>query len=141
MSTTLRKLSVLFVLIGGVTLYAAANKSKPSVATLPPVVVKTFPVAGAMHVDATKTKEIRVTFSKDMLDKNMSWVQLSSESYPKVTGDIHFDVDNRTCIAPVELEPGHAYAIWFNNNKYQNFKDRDEHSSVPYLLVFETEPK
>ena len=141
MYTNLRKMSVLFVLIGGVTLYAAASKSKPCVATLPPVVVKTFPVSGDLHVDAAKTKEIRITFSKDMLDKNMSWVQLSSETYPKVTGGIHFDVDHRTCIAPVDLEPGHTYAIWFNNNKYQNFKDRDERSAVPYLLVFETEPK
>ena len=141
MYTTLRKMSVLFVLIGGVTLYAAANMSKPFVATLPPVVISTLPVAGDLHVDAIKTKEIRITFSKDMLNKSWSLVQLSSESYPKITGDIYYADNKRTCIAPVDLEPGRTYAIWFNNNKYQNFKDRDDRSAVPYLLVFETEPK
>lgn len=141
MYTTLRKISVLFVLICGVTLYAVANDTKPCVATLPPVVVKTFPVSGDLHVDAAKTKEIRVTFSKDMLNKSWSWVQLNSESNPKIAGDIQYDVNKRTCIAPVELEPGHAYAIWLNNHQYQNFKDRDERAAVPYLLVFETEPK
>ncbi|MHC4091300.1 MAG: Ig-like domain-containing domain, partial [Planctomycetota bacterium] len=89
------------VLVGGVV-WAAVGGEKPSVATLPPVVVKTVPQSGDRQVDAAKTKEIRVTFSKYMTDKSWSWTHLSEETFPKITGDLHYDKDRRTCIAPVK---------------------------------------
>lgn len=141
MSTNLQKLSTLFIMIGSVTLYAVANNPKHSVETLPPVVIKTSPVSGDLHVDAAKTKEIRVTFSKEMLDNSWSWVQLSDDTNPKITGNIRYDKEHKTCIAPVTLEPGRTYVIWINNQKYRNFKDKNKQPLVPYLLVFETDPK
>jgi RNA polymerase sigma factor (sigma-70 family) len=109
-----------------------------SVKTLPPVVVRTVPAAGDVSVDATKTSEIRVTFSKDMADNSWSWSQISDETFPKITGKIRYDKDKRTCILPVKLEPGKTYVIWLNSEKFENFKDADGKPAVPYLLVFET---
>ena len=53
--------------------------------SVPPVVVKTVPEAGAGEVDP-KLTEIKVTFSKDMQDGSWSWVTLSKESFPKEDG-------------------------------------------------------
>jgi RNA polymerase sigma-70 factor (ECF subfamily) len=109
-----------------------------SVATFPPVVVKTVPQAGDTAVDARAVKEIKVTFSKDMLDRNWSWTQISNETFPKVTGKIHYEKDKRTCVMPVKLEPGKTYVIWLNPPRFTSFKDTDGQSAVAYLLVFQT---
>ena len=83
--------------------------------------------------------EIRVTFSKEMLTQEMwSWVMVSKESFPRITGDIKFLNDKRTCVAPVKLEAGKTYVVWFNSRNYQNFKDKNHYSAIPYLLVFQT---
>jgi RNA polymerase sigma-70 factor (ECF subfamily) len=111
-----------------------------TVATAPPVVVKTIPQAGTADVDPG-LKTIKVTFSKDMEDGGWSWVQLSDESFPKTDGKPSYEKDKRTCVLPVKLEPGKAYALWLNSEKFGNFKDADGRSAVPYLLVFETKAK
>lgn len=131
--------AVCLVLLGrGVA--AQEGKDRPSVKTLPPVVVKTVPQAGDTQVDAAKVKEIRVTFSKDMTDKSWSWSQISDATMPHISGEIKYDKDRRTCIAPVTLEPGKAYVLWLNSERFHNFKDADGQPAVPYLLVFETKP-
>jgi hypothetical protein len=76
-----------------------------SVATMPPVVVKTIPEAGAIDVDPAIT-EIRATFSKSMITENFSWVQTVKETFPTTTAKPHFEQDQRTCVLPVKLEPG-----------------------------------
>ena len=120
---------------------APARKAEDlTIATAPPVVVKTVPQAGAADVDPG-LRTIKVTFSKDMLDGNWSWVQLSDESFPKVDGKPEYEKDKRTCVLPVKLEPGKAYTIWLNSEKFENFKDADGRPAVPYLLVFETKKK
>jgi RNA polymerase sigma-70 factor (ECF subfamily) len=121
----------------------AAEEEKPAVSVkeMPPVVVRTAPVAGDTKVDADKVKEIRVSFSKDMMDKSWSWVQISQETFPKHDGEIHYDKDRRTCVMPVKLEAGKTYVLWLNSERFGNFKDADGRSAVPYLLVFETKPK
>jgi RNA polymerase sigma-70 factor (ECF subfamily) len=116
------------------------KKEGVSVKDLPPVVVKTVPQAGDTKVDAARVKEVRVTFSKDMMDKSWTWSQISDETFPKVTGKVRYEKDRRTCVLPVKLEAGKTYAFWLNSEKFQNFKDRDGHPAVPYLLVFETKP-
>ena len=113
-------------------------KSKLTIESANPVVIKTFPQAGATEVDPN-IKEIKVTFSKDMMTNQMwSWVMVSKESFPKIVGEVKYLNDKRTCIAPVSLEPNKTYAIWFNSKKYGNFKDTDRRSAIPYLLVFKT---
>jgi hypothetical protein len=110
----------------------------PTLANTPPVVVKTEPPAGASDVPAS-TKEIRITFSKKMRDKDWSWVIVTQDSFPKLAGDPHFSADLTTCILPVALEAGKTYAMWINNSAgAQNFQDSDGHGAVPYLLVFST---
>jgi RNA polymerase sigma-70 factor (ECF subfamily) len=111
-----------------------------SVRSLPPVVVKTFPQAGDTKVDPA-TREVRVTFSKDMLTEKMwSWVMQTKDSFPEIAGDVRYLADGRTCVLPVKLYAGRKYAIWINspNYKHSAFRDRDHHPAVPYLLVFET---
>jgi len=119
-----------------ITLWAGTAE-KLTVATAPPVVIATSPIAGATDVDAN-LKEIRVTFSKRMMDKSWSWSQTSAAAFPDITGDIEYDKDGRTCVLPVSLKPGQTYAIWLNSQKLGNFKDRSGRSAVPYLLVFRT---
>jgi len=119
-------------LIGG-----AVRADDVTLESVPPVVVKTVPEAGASNVDP-KLTEIKVTFSKDMADGTWSWATQTQESFPKVEGKIKYLSDKRTCVLPVKLEPGKTYAIWVNHENYSNFKDADGHSSIPYLLVFKT---
>lgn len=124
------------VLAIGVGIVQAENKI--TVKLMPPVVVKTFPQAGDTAVDPS-VKEISVTFSKNMMIKDMwSWVMVSKESFPTISGKVKYLIDKRTCVAPVNLEPGKTYAIWFNSKKYNSFRDSDNNPAVPYLLVFQT---
>jgi hypothetical protein len=109
-----------------------------SVKSTPPSVVKTTPQAGDTAVDPA-LKEIRVTFSKDMMtDRMWSFCQVSEETFPKSDGQVHYLDDKRTCVLPVQLEPGKVYAIWINSEKYHAFQDRERQPAVPYLLIFET---
>jgi RNA polymerase sigma factor (sigma-70 family) len=119
-----------------------ADEPAITVATAAPVVVKTVPAAGTDDVDASLT-EIRVTFSKDMMDKTWSWSQISDDTFPPTVGEnpVSYDKDKRTCVMKVKLEPGKSYAIWVNSAKFGNFKDTDGRSAVPYLLVFQTKKK
>lgn len=105
--------------------------------TVPAVVVKTFPQAGTDGVDPG-TKEIRVTFSKDMRDGSWSWAQISDDSFPEIVGRPRYLPDKRTCVVQVKLKPATTYAIWLNSERFGNFKDSGGKSSVPYLLVFKT---
>jgi RNA polymerase sigma-70 factor (ECF subfamily) len=117
----------------------ARAEEEYSVHTLPAVVVKTVPQAGDVKVDPGIT-EIRVTYSKRMLDKSWSWGQISDDTFPQTTGKPHYLADGKTCVLPVKLEPGRTYVVQLNaiNGKFANFKDRQEQPAVAYLLVFET---
>jgi len=120
----------------GIGIVQAENKI--TVKSMPPVVVKTFPQAGDTAVDPA-IKEISVTFSKEMITKEMwSWVMASKDSFPPITGKVKYLDDKRTCVAPVSLEPGTTYAIWFNSQNHNAFRDTDNNPAVPYLLVFQT---
>jgi hypothetical protein len=128
-------------LLAAMTLAAVAmtgENTDISVKTMPPSVVKTIPQAGETAVDPA-LKEIRVTFSKDMLtERSWSVCQISDETFPKM-GEIHWDPkDKRTIVVPVELQPGKTYVLWFNSPKFHGFVDADRNSAVPYLLVFQT---
>lgn len=106
-------------------------------ATLPPVVVKTVPEAGARDV-AAGTTEIRVTFSKKMVDGSWSWSTAWQGSSPEMIGKPKYEADGKTCVIKVKLEPGKTYGYWINSEKFRNFKDASGKAAVPYLLAFET---
>ena len=130
-------IAIVLVALAGALVGAAVRADEIKLEEVPPVVVKTVPEAGTADVDS-KTTEIKVTFSKDMADNSWSWVQLSDESFPKTDGKPKYLADKRTCVLPVKLEAGKTYAVWVNNEKFENFKDTDGRSAVPYLLVFKT---
>jgi hypothetical protein len=116
----------------------AQTARQVSVRNMPASVVKTVPPAGATDVDPG-LKELSFTFSKAMMDGSWSACQISDETFPKPgEGKMHYLPDKRTCVMPVTLEPGKTYVIWLNRGQFQNFKDTQRNSSVPYLLVFET---
>jgi len=103
-----------------------------------PRVVKTSPETGDMAVDPS-IKEITVTFNEDMMTDNMwSWAMASKETFPKINGQVHYLDDKRTCVAPVKLESGKTYVIWFNSQQYNAFRDVDNNPAIPYLLEFKT---
>lgn len=119
------------------SLFGLAVGDEPTLESVPPVVVKTMPEAGAADVDP-KITEIRVTFSKDMMDGSWSWGIYTEASFPKLNGDPKYLADKRTCVLPVKLEPGKVYAIRINSDQLFNFKDANDEPAVPYLLVFKT---
>jgi len=122
-------------LIGQIT--TAQTAKEVSVKSMAPSVVKTVPESGSTDVDPALT-EIKVTFSKDMItDRMWSVCQISDETFPEV-GSIHYLGDKRTCVVPVKLQAGKTYVLWFNNGKFNAFRDTQHHSSIPYMLVFET---
>lgn len=116
---------------------STARADDVTLESVPPVVLKTVPEAGAADVDPQLT-EIKVTFTKEMQDGSWSWATLSKESFPQMNGKPKYLADKRTCVLPVKLEPGKTYALWLNSAKFGNFKDAEGRSAVPYLLVFKT---
>ena len=131
-----RVVGILVALVSGLA-GTAVLAGDVTLESVPPVVVKTVPEAGAAEVDP-KLTEIKVTFSKDMQDGAWSWATLSKESFPTLDGKPKYLRDKRTCVLPVKLEPGKTYAVWVNSEKFDNFKDAGGRSAVPYLLVFKT---
>jgi RNA polymerase sigma-70 factor (ECF subfamily) len=107
---------------------------------LPPVVIRTSPVAGDNMVDPS-LKKIIVTFSQTMTDKSWSFVMADKESFPQLTGKPSYEKGMKTCVLNVELEPDKTYVIWINSEKYMNFKGENGKSAVPYLLSFRTAGK
>jgi hypothetical protein len=121
----------------GTTPPPRAPAPTPSLASAPPVVVKTLPVAGAWEVDPALA-EIRVTYSKPMQDGSWSWSTWGEENYPETAESARYLPDGRTCVLPVKLKPDKFYAIWLNSDKFQNFRDASGRPAVPYLLTFST---
>lgn len=115
-----------------------ANAAEISVNSLPPSTVKTIPQCGDLEVDPA-LKEIRVTFSKEMMTKDM-WAicQISKDTFPQSAGKVHYLGDKRTCVMPVKLEPGKTYVLWFNRGQFNSFRDTQNNPAVPYQLVFKT---
>jgi hypothetical protein len=105
--------------------------------SMPPVVVKTVPESGAKDV-APSIGEIKVIFSKEMTDNSWSWSTVWQGSTPEALGKPKYEADGKTCVIKVKLEANKTYAYWLNSEKFKNFKDRQGHSAVPYLLAFRT---
>jgi tRNA A-37 threonylcarbamoyl transferase component Bud32 len=115
---------------------SAATAATGAIPLVPPVVVRTEPTSGARDV-APGPAEIRVRFSKNMMDESWSWSSAWSDSTPEATGPPYFQ-NPRTCVLKVKLEPGRTYAYWLNSAAFQNFQDTNGLPAVPYLLIFQT---
>jgi RNA polymerase sigma-70 factor (ECF subfamily) len=105
--------------------------------SIAPVVVKTVPEAGSKDV-SPGIVEIKVTFSKEMMDQSWSWSSAWENSTPEGLGKPSYGSDHKTCVMKVKLEPNKTYGYWINSQNFHGFKDKQGHSAVPYLLVFQT---
>ena len=132
--------------LGGLFLMCLCLASSPAwaqptqqtkTAALAPVVVKTTPASGDQNV-APSLKELQITFSQKMTDKDWSLVKTTDETFPKINGTIHYLADQKTLVVPLQLEPDKDYVLWVNSEKYHNFKDLNGTPAVPYLLKFHT---
>jgi hypothetical protein len=101
-----------------------------------PTVVKTTPEALADDVKASVTA-LTVTFDQPMRDGSWSWTG-GGDTFPKVTGKIHYDAAKKTCTLPVTLEPGKVYVVGINSPSHQNFANPAGVAARRYLLVFAT---
>jgi tetratricopeptide (TPR) repeat protein len=117
--------------------FTFATSRAEDINSMPPVVVKTLPESGAKDV-GPGVVEIKVTFSKEMTDGSWSWTTAWQGSTPEMVGQPQYESDRKTCALKVRLEPGKTYAYWLNSAKFQNFRDKQGHPAVPYLLVFQT---
>jgi hypothetical protein len=106
-----------------------------SVESMAPVVVKTVPQAGSTDV-APGEMEVKVTFSKEMMDQSWSWSSAWQDSgAPSIDKPRYLD-DHKTCVMKVKLESGKTYGWWINSASFRNFKDKQGRAAVPYLFVF-----
>lgn len=101
-----------------------------------PRVVETLPATGATGVDPA-LRELRVVFSKPMLDQSWSWC-IDPAAGPETTGQPHYLADGKTCVLPVKLQPGAHYTLSLNSASFTNFQDRDGRPAMPYLWEFST---
>lgn len=111
-----------------------------TIETMPPVVVKAVPESGSQGV-ASGVVEIRVTFSKPMVDQSWSWSGAWKGSEPETIGKPRYEGDQKTCVLKVKLDPDKTYGYWINSDKFKGFKDQRGLAAVPYLLVFKTKAK
>lgn len=133
------KTKVLFATLIIVALchFATGVGRAQDVDSVAPVVVKTVPEAGSKDVSPGEA-EIKVTFSKDMMDKSWSWSSAWKDSSPEGTEKPSYESDQRTCVLKVKLEPNKTYGYWINSQNFHGFKDQQGHPAIPYLLVFKT---
>ena len=125
------------ILLAAVCRLAVPSSYAQDLDSMPPVVVKTFPEAGATDV-SPGVVEIRVTFSKEMKDRTWSWSTAWQNSAPEVVEKPKYDPDKKTCVMKVKLEANKTYGYWLNSQQFKNFKDQQGHAAVPYLLAFQT---
>ena len=101
-----------------------------------PVVVTTSPANLSDNV-SPETREITVTFDKEMAPGSYAWCR-NQHPYPEKTGQPIFSNGNFSCTLPVELKPGQYYRIGINTPPYQSFKSSDGARAHHYVLIFAT---
>jgi len=106
-----------------------------NIESMAPVVVKTVPQAGATDVEPGEM-EVKITFSKEMMDNSWSWSSAWRDSEPEYLGKPKYQADHRTCVVKVKLESGKTYGWWINSQKFTGFKDKQGHSAIPYFFAF-----
>jgi RNA polymerase sigma-70 factor (ECF subfamily) len=125
------------LVIGAICQFAPQLCRAQDIDSMAPVVVKTVPEAGTKDV-APGIVEIKITFSKEMMDGSWSWSSAWKDSSPEGVGKPHYEADHKTCVLKVKLEPNQTYGYWINSQNFHNFKDAQGHPAVPYMLVFQT---
>ncbi len=131
------KTSLITIILGAGCLFAPQLGRAQDINSMAPVVVKTVPEAGSKDVSPGEV-EIKVQFSKEMMDQSWSWSTAWKDSTPEFIGKPKYDAAHKTCVVKVKLEPNKTYGFWLNSQNFHGFKDTQGHSAVPYLFVFQT---
>ena len=76
-----------------------------------------------------------------MHDGSWAWCTVWDNSNPEIVQGPWYDMDHKTCVLKVILEPNKTYGYWINRGKFNSFRDKQGRSAVPYLLVFQTKEK
>ena len=105
-----------------------------------PYVVKTEPANGSVHVSAD-TKEIRITFSKEMVPQSYS-INLSDKGkeYFPIIKIIGMENNNRTLVLSADLKPGKEYEFVLTNKSFAS-KDGYPLRDETLLVKFKTSDK
>jgi beta-lactamase regulating signal transducer with metallopeptidase domain len=102
-----------------------------------PRVANTSPQVGATDVDP-EIKEIAVTFDCDMDTRGYSWTG-GPPNFPEIPKGLSPSwKDNRTCVLPVNLEPGRYYRVGINSTSYQNFRSTSGIPAASMVISFTT---
>ena len=103
----------------------------------PPKIVSTIPAMGAANVNPSLS-EISVTFDRDMNTGGFSWTG-GGPQFPTIPdGKRPKWLNNRTCVLPVKLEPGHKYRVGINAPSFKNFKSARRVPVEPTAIYFTT---
>ena len=109
----MKRLTIMVVvaaMIGGAAAWSA-EKEEISVHALPPVVVKTVPESATPRSIRRSWRSRPRSARRLTIGENYSWAG-PTESW--MTGKPHWLPDGKTCVVPVKLQPGKAYATWLN---------------------------
>jgi hypothetical protein len=126
------------LVIGAVCQFAPQTSYSQDMNSFEPVVVKTVPQAGSPDVSPGEF-EIKVTFSREMMDQSWSWCDVWKNSTPEGLEKPRYETDHKTCTLKVKLEPNQTYGYWLNTETYRHFQDTLGRPAVPYLLTFSTQ--
>ncbi len=102
-----------------------------------PRIVKLVPVNGAKDVDPGVT-ELRVTFSVPMAG-GFSWTG-GGPQYPTIPEGKkpYWTDDQKTCVLPVQLQPGWEYHLGLNSPSFKNFRSAAGVPLDPVQYTFKT---
>jgi beta-lactamase regulating signal transducer with metallopeptidase domain len=105
--------------------------------TAKPQIVALDPKNATEDVDP-KVTEIRVTFNVEM-GGGFSWTGGGSE-FPKIPEGKkpYWTDDHKTCVLPVELEPGKTYRFGLNSPSHKNFLSAGGVPLDPVSITFKT---
>ncbi len=129
-----------YIIIGAVVLLISVflvYSTHSGKMVITPKVISTSPGNGSQDVDPA-IREISVTFSEPMTDKNWSWSYEDKNKFPLTTGEPYYTDNFTRCVLPVKLEPKKEYIIWINTAKLKNFKSENGIPVEPYKLTFKT---
>jgi beta-lactamase regulating signal transducer with metallopeptidase domain len=105
--------------------------------TSKPQIVGLIPRNGTTDVDP-KLTEIRVTFNVAM-GEGCSWTGGGSD-FPKAPEgkQVYWTDDHKTCVLPVELQPGKVYRLGLNSPSHKNFQSTGGVPLDPVSYTFRT---
>lgn len=102
-----------------------------------PYVVKTDPANGTVNVNAD-IKEIRITFSKEMVPGNYSFnLSDKGKEYMPITKVIGMEKGDKTLVLGVDLKPGKEYEFVITNKSFAS-KDGYPLKDENLLIKFKT---